>query len=85
MRNISDASCKENRTHILCSVVLFLFFQQSCRLSENGAEYGGAGQTTDNNIIWRALCMPDHQGQKHPPSTQYLLLFYGNDAFANAP
>jgi hypothetical protein len=51
---IFQTSCRGSRTHILCSVVLFLFFLQSCRLWENGAEYGGAGQATDNNIIWRA-------------------------------
>ena len=31
----------------------FYFSLQSCRLWKNGAEYGGAGQATDNNIIWR--------------------------------
>jgi hypothetical protein len=50
MRNVSDKSCIENKTHILYSVT---FFQKSCRLWDNVEKYGRARQATDDNIIWR--------------------------------
>ena len=48
MRNVSDKSCRDIKTHILCSVTVF---RKSCRLCDNVEKYCTASrpQTT----MWR--------------------------------
>jgi hypothetical protein len=48
MRNISHKRCRENKTHILCSIT---FFRKSCRLWENVAKYFTTGHATGDNTI----------------------------------
>jgi hypothetical protein len=55
MRNASDKSCRENRTHILYSIT---FFKKICHLWDNVEKYCRAGQATDGNMA-RAHCMLD--------------------------
>jgi hypothetical protein len=50
MRNVLDKSCRESKTHILCSVT---FSRKSCRLWDNVEKYGGARETTNDVTIWR--------------------------------
>ena len=51
VRNASDKSCSEKRTHILCSVRFLLQFIWYLWGTEEN--YGTARQATDNNIIRR--------------------------------
>jgi hypothetical protein len=50
MRNVSDKSCREVRTHILCSITLF---RKLLLLWDNVEKYVGARGVTDDNIIRR--------------------------------
>ena len=54
MRNVSDKSCRENKnTHFMSNN---FFFRKSRRLWDNMKKYRRAGQTTDDDIIWRTPC-----------------------------
>jgi hypothetical protein len=46
-RKASDKSCRQNQTHIFCSIT---FIRKSCRLWDNVEKYGTAGQAADENI-----------------------------------
>ena len=48
--NISDESCRGNKTYILCSVT---FFRNLWFLCDNVEKYGTAGQATDDSKIRR--------------------------------
>jgi len=48
--NISDESCRGNKTHILCSVI---FFRKLWFLWDNVEKYGTAGHATDDSKIRR--------------------------------
>ena len=50
MRNISDKTCGEIKTHTVCSI---FFFFKSCRLWGNVEKHGGARQATDNTTMRR--------------------------------
>jgi hypothetical protein len=86
-RNVLDKSCRENQTHILCSITFF--FRKSLRLWDNVKKCGARGATNDVTI-WRkrvtcwinkATCTHAHTHAR--PSThtnmQYLLLFHSNN------
>jgi len=56
MKNISEESCKENRTtHFIFNNFLYL---KSCRLWDNVEKYCRAGQATDDSME-QAHCMLD--------------------------
>jgi hypothetical protein len=83
MRNSSDKCVEKIKTHILCSMK---FFRKSCRLWDNVEKYGRARQATDDNIIGRmcfACCIT--KAKTHTKNMYYLLLFHGNNGYANAP
>jgi hypothetical protein len=57
--NVSTEGVQKNKTHILYSKHCF---RKSYRLCNNMQNYGTAGQSTDENIMFRrkyVLCMPD--------------------------
>jgi len=54
MRNISDKSCRENKTHISCSVT---FPFENPAVYENVENYSRAGKTTDDNMALHAACL----------------------------
>jgi hypothetical protein len=49
MKNVKMKVVGKIRTHVLC---LITFFQKLCHLWDNVKKYGGARETTDDNIIW---------------------------------
>ena len=49
-RNISDKICRENENTYFMHKS---YFRKSCGLWDNVEKYGGARETTDDNIIWR--------------------------------
>jgi len=53
MRSISDKFVEKIRTLIFGSIT---FIQKLCHLWDNGEEYGGAKQATDDNIIGFMHC-----------------------------
>jgi hypothetical protein len=71
------------KTHILCSIT---FFRKSCLLRDNVEKYGRTWQTTHYNIMLRMrfACWITKATDKH---SEYviLLLFHGNNGYANAP
>ena len=60
MTNVSNESCREIKTHILCSVPLF---RKSCRLWDNVEKCGGAREATNDNMA-HARFMLDKQGYR---------------------
>jgi len=46
-------------------------------------KYGRGRRATDGNTA-HALGMLDNSGQRHAHNTQYLLLYHGNNGYANA-
>jgi hypothetical protein len=48
MRDVSDKSCIEIKTHILCSII---FSGKSCNWWDNVEKYCRAGQATDDNVL----------------------------------
>jgi hypothetical protein len=51
MRNVSDKSCGENQTYVLCSVIFFL--ENVGGLRDNVEKYCTAGQITGDSVIRR--------------------------------
>ena len=47
MRNFLDTICRENQTHVLCSIT---FLSKVCHLWGNGDKYGSARQATHDNL-----------------------------------
>jgi hypothetical protein len=50
MRNVSDKSRKNIKTHISCTII---FLRKSCRLWERVEKYGTARRATGNNTVRR--------------------------------
>ena len=81
MKNVSDKSCRENQTHILCSITSF---RKSCCLGDNAEEYCRDGQDTDDNMArrMRIACWitngTDTHTHTHTQNMNYWLLFHGN-------
>ena len=74
MRNVSDKSCREiQNTHFISNN---FYFRKSNHLWDKVENYGGAGQDTVGNIIWRMriACRIPKDTKTHSHNTQYLLL-----------
>jgi len=84
MRNDSDKSCREVKTHNLYSIAPPP--PKSCHLWDNVNKYYRAGQATDDNMV-HVHCMLDNLGYNYTLriNMQYLLLFYGNNGCINMP
>ena len=67
MRNVSHKSCRENQTHIWCSITCF---RKSCRLWDNVKKYGGARGATNDVTIWRirVACWISNATRLHTPT-----------------
>jgi hypothetical protein len=53
MKNVSDKPCRENQNAHFIFSTFFFFLQKSCHLWDNVEKCSTAGQSTDDNIIWR--------------------------------
>jgi hypothetical protein len=71
------------KTFIVSSIT---FSRKSCRLWDNVEKYGTARQATDDNIIrrMRFACWISKATDTHSECV-ILLLFHGNNGYANAP
>ena len=72
MKNGTIRSCKEIKTHILCSIT---FFRKLCRLGGNVEKHWKAAQATDDNMA-HALFFFSHTGMRLDVPT----LLYQNSA-----
>jgi hypothetical protein len=74
---------EEIKTRILYSIE---FFRKSCRLCDNVEKYGIARQTRDDYIIARMrFACRVNKATDTRSKYYYLLLFHGNNGYANAP
>jgi hypothetical protein len=82
-RNVSNKICTEPKTKFVFGN---FFFRKSCRLWNNVEEYGRVRHAAYENTI---LCMRTAWRipwpQTHTQNMYYLLLFHGNNSYANAP
>ena len=85
MRNVSEGKIAEKtkNTHFMFNI---FFLRKSCRLRENVGKYCRATRANDDNIKWSACALRAGylRLQTRTKNMQYLLLFHGNNGYANA-